>query len=66
MPATVTLIDRRAPRVLAVSVGLTALLYAIPFGRTIGWPLVLISTLAHELPLDDGDPASLRGEPCGE
>lgn len=42
-------IDRRAPRVLAVSIGLTALLYAIPFGRTIGWPLVLISTLAHEL-----------------
>ncbi len=42
-------IDRRAPRVLAVSVALTALLYVMPFGRTIGWPLVLISTLAHEL-----------------
>ncbi len=39
----------RAPRVLAISVLVTALLYAIPFGRTIAWPLVLVSTLAHEL-----------------
>ena len=27
----------------------TALLYALPVGRTIAWPLVLLSTLAHEL-----------------
>jgi hypothetical protein len=39
----------RAKRVLAISVLVTAVLYAIPFGRTIAWPLVLVSTLAHEL-----------------
>jgi hypothetical protein len=39
----------RAPRVLAISVLVTALLYAVPFGRTIAWPLILVSTLAHEL-----------------
>src|SRR5580765_7497687 len=39
----------RAPRVLAISVLVTALLYAVPFGRTLAWPLVLVSTLAHEL-----------------
>ena len=44
-----SIIGGRAPRVLAFSVVLTAVLYAIPFGRTIAWPLVLISTLAHEL-----------------
>jgi len=49
MPGLSTRVDSRAPRVLALSVGVTAVLYAIPFGRTIGWPLVLISTLAHEL-----------------
>src|SRR5262245_35106628 len=27
----------------------TGLLYALPYGRTIAWPLVLLSTLAHEL-----------------
>jgi hypothetical protein len=40
---------KRGPRVLAISVLVTALLYALPFGRTIAWPLVLVSTLAHEL-----------------
>src|SRR5436190_19576046 len=49
MPVRVMTIDRRAPRVLVVSVVLTAVLYVIPFGRTVAWPLVLISTLAHEL-----------------
>jgi hypothetical protein len=34
---------------LLVSIGLTALLYAIPFGRTLAYPLMLLSTLAHEL-----------------
>ena len=42
-------LDDRAPRVFAISVAATALLYAVPFGRTIAWPLVLVSTLAHEL-----------------
>jgi hypothetical protein len=27
----------------------TAVLYGVPFGRTLAWPLVLLSTLAHEL-----------------
>ena len=49
MTASTSTLDRRAPRVLAFSIGLTALLYVIPYGRTIAWPLVLISTLAHEL-----------------
>jgi hypothetical protein len=39
----------RAQRVLAISVLVTAALYAVPFGRTLAWPLVLVSTLAHEL-----------------
>ena len=39
----------RAPRIFAASVLITALLYIVPFGRTIAWPLVLVSTLAHEL-----------------
>ena len=38
-----------AMRIFAVSVLVTAALYVVPFGRTIAWPLVLISTLAHEL-----------------
>jgi hypothetical protein len=41
--------ERREPTALIISVVVTALLYALPFGRTIGWPLVLVSTLAHEL-----------------
>lgn len=36
-------------RVLAISVVATAALYGVPGGRTLAWPLVLISTLAHEL-----------------
>lgn len=39
----------RAARVLAISVAVTAVLYAVPGGRTLAWPLVLVSTLAHEL-----------------
>lgn len=38
-----------AMRIFAVGVLVTAALYVVPFGRTIAWPLVLISTLAHEL-----------------
>ena len=36
-------------RVLAISVAATALLYIVPGGRILAWPLVLVSTLAHEL-----------------
>jgi Peptidase M50B-like len=40
----------RAPaRALAISLAVTGLLYVVPYGRTIAWPLVLVSTLAHEL-----------------
>jgi len=35
--------------ILLGSVAVTLLLYVIPFGRLIGLPLVLLSTLAHEL-----------------
>ncbi len=34
---------------LLVSIAVTVLLYVIPYGRTIGYPLVLVSTLVHEL-----------------
>lgn len=36
-------------RVLVISVVATAVLYILPGGRTLAWPLVLVSTLAHEL-----------------
>lgn len=35
--------------VLVISGGLTIALYLLPFGRTLGRPLVLLSTVAHEL-----------------
>ena len=41
--------DSRAKRVLAVSLCVTAALYALPYGRAFAWPLILVSTLAHEL-----------------
>jgi peptidase M50B-like protein len=34
---------------VGISGAVTALLYAVPVGRTLAWPLVLLSTLAHEL-----------------
>src|SRR4051812_37748618 len=39
----------RPAGLMIVSLLVTAVLYAIPFGRTLAWPLVLLSTLAHEL-----------------
>ncbi len=45
-----TLLDqRRAKRALLVSVGVTGILYLIPFGSLLAYPLVLLSTLAHEM-----------------
>ena len=41
--------SERARIVLLVSVGLTALLYVIPYGRVLAYPLMLLSTLAHEM-----------------
>ena len=39
----------RARVVLLVSVVLTALLYTVPYGRYLAYPLMLLSTLAHEM-----------------
>ena len=39
----------RPAGLMTISLLVTAVLYAIPFGRTLAWPLVLLSTLAHEL-----------------
>ncbi len=39
----------RARAVLLASVGLTALLYVVPYGRVVAYPLMLLSTLAHEM-----------------
>jgi uncharacterized membrane protein len=41
--------DRRALLVLAASIALTIILYVVPVLRSLAWPLLLISTLAHEL-----------------
>ena len=41
--------NANASRVFIVSLVVTVLLYAVPFGRTLAWPLLLVSTLAHEL-----------------
>jgi hypothetical protein len=40
---------RRASWLFALSVGLTVVLYVIPYGRIIGYPLILVSTVVHEL-----------------
>lgn len=34
---------------LLASVAVTAVLWFVPYGRIVGWPLMLISTLVHEL-----------------
>ena len=39
----------RSRLVLLASVGLTALLYTVPYGHYVGYPLMLLSTLAHEM-----------------
>ncbi len=39
----------RARVVLLVSVGLTILLYVVPYGGYLAYPLMLLSTLAHEM-----------------
>ena len=41
--------QRRLMGAVLASVLLTAALYALPFGRTLSYPLMLVSTLAHEL-----------------
>lgn len=39
----------RARMVLAVSIATTAILYLVPYGRYVAYPLMLLSTLAHEM-----------------
>ncbi len=39
----------RARLVLGVSIAVTALLYVVPYGRYFAYPLMLLSTLAHEM-----------------
>lgn len=40
---------RRAWLFLAISIGLTLAIFYVPYGHTLGFPLVLMSTVAHEL-----------------
>jgi hypothetical protein len=39
----------RADLFLLVSIGVTVLLYVVPYGHVVAYPLVLVSTLVHEL-----------------
>jgi Peptidase M50B-like len=39
----------KARLVLVVSIALTAILYVVPYGRVLAYPLMLLSTLAHEM-----------------
>lgn len=45
--------DRSAPalaaKALVAAIAVTIVLYVIPYGHTIGYPLVLVSTIAHEM-----------------
>ncbi len=45
-PLTTT---QHARLMLVVSIAFTAVLYAVPGGRILAWPLMLLSTLAHEM-----------------
>jgi hypothetical protein len=39
----------RARMALLGSIIVTVLLYVVPYGQTLAWPLILLSTLAHEM-----------------
>lgn len=52
----------RARWFLLASVAITTALYVVPFGHTIGYPLVLISTVVHEM--GHGVAAILVGGSC--
>jgi hypothetical protein len=52
--------SKNARIALALSILLTAGLYAVPYGHIIAWPLVLLSTLAHQL--GHGLTAALTGQ----
>lgn len=42
-------LSSRAKKIVLITVGATFLLYWIPFGRLVAYPLMLLSTLVHEL-----------------
>ena len=42
-------VQKHGAKFLVSSVVLTILLYVVPFGGTVGYPLILLSTLAHEM-----------------
>jgi hypothetical protein len=42
-------VEQRAQLILVVSMAVTAVLYIVPYGRLVARPLVLLSTVAHEL-----------------
>lgn len=42
-------VAKRAVWVVGASIAVTVLLYVVPYGRWIGYPLVLISTVVHEM-----------------
>lgn len=41
--------EARAAKALILAVAATVLLYVIPYGRILGYPLMLVSTIAHEM-----------------
>src|SRR5688572_14111810 len=47
--STVGGLSKRTRQILFMCVALTLAVFFIPFGRIIGYPLVLLSTLAHEM-----------------
>lgn len=47
--ARATAVQNNAAPALALSVVVTLALYFVPYGHHVAWPLVLLSTLAHEL-----------------
>ena len=49
MPSRKLLPVERARLVLTASVVLTVLLYVVPYGHVLAYPLMLLSTLAHEM-----------------
>jgi hypothetical protein len=49
MPAQAPLHRRQAITALAIAVGVTLLVYGVPMLRVLSWPLLLLSTLVHEL-----------------
>lgn len=48
-PNTFSAAERRAWKALLISVAVTVGLYFVPFGEYLAYPLVLLSTLAHEM-----------------